>query len=114
MKMGICPPPTVMLPQMARDLQQTYGGRSAIMHLTVTKPPQPPRNQRVVFEHVAGPWAGMFQIVGHTDDFGGQVLPLTIGPFNCRDPFPRIGLVAALVRDQKKYVLYRELRQVTA
>ena len=65
------------------------------------------RPSRVVFEHRFGPYAGLRQIVGTTDDFGGKPAPACSEPFNAR-PDNRLA-VAGLVSAQPGYVLYREL-----
>lgn len=76
--------------------------------------PEIARNQRVVVHHQTGPYKGLFQIIGHTDETGGQVPPLvddfkmTVGTkLNIRE-FP-IGLIASKTR----FVLYREITNPT-
>ena len=65
------------------------------------------RVRRVVFEHRLGVYAGLRQIVGTTDDFGGAAPPA------CSDAFqttldPRLA-VAGQVLATHTYVLYREI-----
>lgn len=63
------------------------------------------RNQRIVFEHLAGPYAGLRQIAGHTDQFKGQPAPSSAGPFEL---LGRPGLFSALAKSQPRFLLYRE------
>lgn len=63
--------------------------------------------RRVVLEHTTGPYKGLHQIMGHTDDFGGKQPPTVTDEFDIQ-PFARRG-VASLVRSNPRYLLYREL-----
>ena len=65
------------------------------------------RNQRIVLEHTAGPYAGLFQIKGHSDEFEGRQPPALTDVFEIQ-PGQRLG-VASLVKSTPRYVLYREL-----
>lgn len=74
-----------------------------------TAPVLPPlqRNQRIVLEHTQGPFKGLHQITGHSDDFDGADPPTVTEPFDIT-PGKRHG-VAGLVRSNPRYLLYREI-----
>ena len=74
---------------------------------TLVMPDAPARNQRVVLQHTQGPYPGLFQIMGHSDAFGGQAPPITTEEFDI-SPGPRKG-IAGLVKATPRYVLYREV-----
>jgi hypothetical protein len=66
------------------------------------------RTLRIVFEHRLGPWAGLREITGTTDDFGAQpVSPITSERFQAR-PDHRYTL-AGLVSAHRGHLLYREI-----
>lgn len=65
------------------------------------------RNQRIVLEHTCGPYAGLHQIVGHSDQHGGQQPPALTEPFTIT-PGERMAL-ASLVKSTPRFLLYREL-----
>ncbi len=68
--------------------------------------PQHQQNQRVVLEHRAGPYAGLFQITGHASEIGDT-------PPSCTKPFEETvsgrWIQASLVKSTPRYVLYREI-----
>jgi len=66
--------------------------------------------KRVVFEHRLGPWKGLWQITGTTDDFlKGIAVPGLSEPFSALPDhrLTQAGLVAA----RRSYLLYREIVQ---
>ena len=75
--------------------------------MTQNMPEISKRNQRVVLEHTQGPFAGLLQITGHSDDFGGQQPPTLTDEFDIM-PGKRKGC-AGLVKSTPRYVLYREI-----
>lgn len=78
------------------------------------KMPEIARNQRVVLEHTAGPYAGLMQIIGHTDQFGGRQPDEITEPFTIEFPPPaRHNVLAGLVEAKPRYLLYRELSNPT-
>lgn len=63
---------------------------------------------RIVFEHTQGPWKGLREIVGTSQDFGDESAPPTTSePFNAR-PDNRAAK-AGLVSAARKHLLYREI-----
>jgi len=66
-----------------------------------------PRTKRVVFEHRKGAYAGLRQIVGTTDDFGGQPAPAQSERFEAI-PDHRWA-VASLVSAHRTHLLYVEI-----
>ena len=76
--------------------------------------PELPRNQRIVFQHTAGPHADLYQIIGHSDQFGGRAPDTQSQPFTVEFPPPaRENVVATLVQSKPRYLLYRELTNPT-
>lgn len=69
-------------------------------------PSVPERGRRVVLEHTQGPFRGLRQIVGHTDEFKGQQ-PDIFAEGITIEPGRRIGVIG-LVASFTRYVLYRE------
>lgn len=69
--------------------------------------PEAPRNQRIVLEHTTGPYKGLFQVLGHTDEFEGEQPPLTSEVFTIT-PGERQGQ-SCLVASHPRYLLYREI-----
>jgi hypothetical protein len=69
--------------------------------------PETARNQRIVLEHTRGPYKGLKQITGHTDQFGGQQPPAITSEFDIT-PGNRKG-VASLVASRPRFLLYREI-----
>lgn len=67
----------------------------------------PTRNQRVVLEHTQGPYAGLHQIMGHSDDFNGEAPPDMTDMFDIQ-PGSRTAQ-ASLVKSTPRYLLYKEL-----
>ena len=65
------------------------------------------RNQRVVLEHTNGPFKGLKQIMGHSDDFKGEPPPTVTPEFDIT-PGTRKG-VAGLVKSTLRFLLYREI-----
>lgn len=65
------------------------------------------RNLRVVLEHTNGPFKGLHQITGHSDDLDPGPPPALTEEFDIA-PGKRRG-VAGLVRATSRYLLYREL-----
>ena len=64
-----------------------------------------PNNLRIVFEHTEGPFAGLFQIGGHSDEFAGQPLPSILAGFTA---LGRQVASAKMVKINERYVHYRE------
>lgn len=65
------------------------------------------RGRRVVLEHTNGPFKGLKQIMGHSDDFNGEPAPVTTDEFEI-NPGKRKG-IAGLVKSTPRYLLYREI-----
>lgn len=65
------------------------------------------RNQRIVLQHTTGPFAGGFQIMGYSDEFGTQLPPTLTDVFDI-SPGARKGR-ASLIKSTPRYLLYREL-----
>ncbi len=67
------------------------------------------RPLRLILEHTRGPWKGLREIVGRSDDLpdSAQRLPSTEGPFNAR-PDNREA-IAGLVKVEHGYAIYREI-----
>ena len=64
--------------------------------------------KRIVVEHTEGPFKGLMQITGTTDDFDGQSPPpITTEPFMIQ-PGQRMA-IAGLVAAKRTYLLYREI-----
>jgi hypothetical protein len=66
-----------------------------------------PSGRRIVLEHTAGPYVGLRQIMGHTDEFGGKPVPTLTDAFVI-NPGTRTA-VAGLVRATPRFMLFREL-----
>lgn len=75
--------------------------------MTEKLPTVPSRGQRIVLQHTAGPFKGLHQIVGHSDEFKGTQAPTLTEP-SLITPGARQG-VAQLVQSKPRYLLYREL-----
>lgn len=67
----------------------------------------PDRCRRIVFEHRLGPWRGLRQILGTTDDLRGEPIPATSDPFTAV-PDGREA-VAGLITAKQSYLVYREI-----
>lgn len=65
------------------------------------------RGQRIVLQHTQGPYKGLHQIMGHSDEFGGEQAPAVTEPFDIT-PGARRGL-AGLVRSNPRFLLYKEI-----
>lgn len=65
------------------------------------------RVQRVVFEHGTGPWKGLKQIMGTTEEFEGEVPHATTDPFTAAPDGRKV--LAGLVASKRTYLLYREI-----
>jgi hypothetical protein len=66
------------------------------------------RNQRLVLQHTTGPHAGLFQILGHTDELDGADPEPFYGSFDLTFPEKRSAPIS-LVASKRGYVLYREI-----
>ena len=77
----------------------------------LTNLPEIPRNQRIVLVHTQGPFAGLHQIMGHTDQFGGQQPPALSDIFDMI-PDGRKGQ-ASLIKSTPRAVFYREIAATT-
>ena len=64
-------------------------------------------DKRIVFQHMAPPYLGIYQIMGMTSELGGgEVLPPHAEGFEAMD---RIIEFASLVEVKSRYALYREV-----
>lgn len=70
-------------------------------------PPVTERGRRIVLQHVKGPFKGLMQIMGHTDDFKGTAAPIVTEEFDI-NPGTRKG-IAGLVKSTRRYLLYKEI-----
>ena len=66
-----------------------------------------PRNQRIVLQHTTGPFKGLHQILGHTDELEGRD-PEVFVPEIVINPHSRTG-AASLVASKPRFLLYREV-----
>jgi len=66
-----------------------------------------PSNLRIVLQHTTGPHKGLMQIMGTSQQFGGESLPACTDVFDIQ-PHARKG-VAGLVRVARRFALYREI-----
>lgn len=64
-------------------------------------------NQRIVLLHTKGPFAGLHQIMGHSDEFEGRTPDAVTEPFDIM-PGARRGM-AGLVRSTPRFLLYKEI-----
>jgi len=80
-----------------------------ISYMTDIVMPEPDtrRNQRVVLEHTQGPYAGLKQITGHSDELDPGPPPTMTEEFDIT-PGKRRG-IAGLVKSTPRYLLYREI-----
>lgn len=79
-------------------------------HMPTPKLPVAARNQRIIFLNTTGPYAGLHQIGGHTDDFPAtEPMPPALGPFDTTGPTGRTGLFAGLKKSTPRWLLYAEI-----
>ena len=86
---------------------QSYNGTVLALLSTTMEMPPLSVGQRIVLEHTTGPYKGLKQIMGHSDEFGGQPPPASTEPFDI-SPGTRKG-IASLVASKTRYLLYREV-----
>ena len=68
--------------------------------------------KRIVLRHTTGPYAGLRQIVGHLDDFGGQLPGVEVKAdiVTPTQPDARRHNTCRLVSSFDRYLLYEEVQ----